>query len=1030
MQKGMVIAMKRHIGKHKNAAGIFSGKIGLTVLSIVLAAAVLFGSACSNRQIIKSPQAGNKPSSSLNAKEPVRSREVDLAFESGAAADSEPSAEIGTDAAINSGQSVKIKSDAALNTQLLAKVGTEARTGPAARPAAEAEAAPVDLKGLVIIAKDSSRALIDGEYVDLVAEMPGLSAYISNGRTYAPVDFFKKCFGLSYIHNEEKGSLRFKKGGAIVATLNSREYDYATVNYTDIILYAPLRKVTEALGKSVSYYGGLIVVGDRVSPFDPAGDAAQLSEIRAELTGAIPVGTSEKFQKLMLSGEQYVFGPYENRLNEIKNMKARGYYKEGFALNETTGADLMFDMAMPQLGAVVAEEERKEDSAAGGFGGADGSASNAPPPSGRSSSMATTAAATTAAALPKEAPMPSMAPDKAADADGNAKASAAGADDDEFSRTNIQVEGVDESDVVKTDGRYIYQVNNRRILIVDAYPPSGMKIVGKIEFDKSAVARTDVFEPIEMYVDADTLVVIGSSIREMPVPKPRVQTGAKDITGVARDVVAVEEYYPGYSVGSRTTRVLVYDMKDRANLKLLRDTEIEGDYRTSRKIGGALYLIANKPFYFYKPFYAGYVDDFSRDAVPAGVEPESDDTPRAAYSDSATTKGEFVDMDYSKVYYFPGCVSNNYMIVAGIDTRNADAPISVESILDYGQNVYVSHNYMYVATQKYNRYGFWGEDFTQTTSVHRFKLNGGAVVYDGKGEVNGYVLNQFSMDQSGEYLRIATTSESYKQSRGYVLQNNLYVLDAGLKVVGSLEGLAPGENIYSVRFIGSRGYVVTFKTVDPLFVIDLADPKSPKVLGALKIPGYSDYLHPYDENHVIGFGKDTVEFKTQWSDSSAAFYQGIKIALFDVTDVENPKEKFKTSIGDRGTDSELLRNHKALLFSKERELLAFPVTLMTVPDSRKTGNIKNDSLAYGQFEFQGAYVYNLNLKDGFVLKGRITHISPDEYKMYGSDFWWGDEKAIDRLLYIKESLYALSKAFISSSKIETPGIETNRISLK
>jgi uncharacterized secreted protein with C-terminal beta-propeller domain len=145
--------------------------------------------------------------------------------------------------------------------------------------------------------------------------------------------------------------------------------------------------------------------------------------------------------------------------------------------------------------------------------------------------------------------------------------------------------------------------------------------------------------------------------------------------------------------------------------------------------------------------------------------------------------------------------------------------------------------------------------------------------------------------------------------------------------------------------MGDRGYMVTFKKVDPLFVIDLKDPRSPKILGALKIPGYSDYLHPYDENHIIGFGKDTEEV------GNGAFYQGMKIAVFDVTDVTNPIEMFKENIGDRGTDSELLRNHKALLFSKDKNLLAFPVTVMEVKNKNKAD--KESIFQYGEFAFQG-----------------------------------------------------------------------------
>jgi uncharacterized secreted protein with C-terminal beta-propeller domain len=223
--------------------------------------------------------------------------------------------------------------------------------------------------------------------------------------------------------------------------------------------------------------------------------------------------------------------------------------------------------------------------------------------------------------------------------------------------------------------------------------------------------------------------------------------------------------------------------------------------------------------------------------------------------------------------------------------------------------------------------------------------------------------------------------------------------------------MAPGERIYSVRFMGSRAYVVTFRTVDPLFVIDLKDPKKPKVLGQLKIPGYSDYLHPYDENHIIGFGKDAVAV------GDNAYYLGMKIAVFDVSNVSNPVQMFSEKIGDRGTDSELLRNHKALMFSKEKGILSFPVTVMTVKN--KSGNTGSYGMPeYGTFEFQGAYVYSINLKDGLKLKGHITHISDQEYKLSG-DYWYNSNKNIQRILYIDDVLYTVSGYGIKANNLNS-----------
>jgi uncharacterized secreted protein with C-terminal beta-propeller domain len=197
-------------------------------------------------------------------------------------------------------------------------------------------------------------------------------------------------------------------------------------------------------------------------------------------------------------------------------------------------------------------------------------------------------------------------------------------------------------------------------------------------------------------------------------------------------------------------------------------------------------------------------------------------------------------------------------------------------------------------------------------------------------------------------------------------------------------------------------------------VIDLSDHENPEVLGKLKIPGYSDYLHPYDENHIIGIGKETVEAEESLKEGRGldfAWYQGIKMAIFDVSDVENPIEMHKVIIGDRGTNSEALYDHKAFLFNRERELLVIPITLAEIKGEKTRDN------QHGDFVFQGAFVYNINLEDGFDLRGRVTHYDDDEvFKKSG--FYFRGDAAIRRSLYIEDVLYTLSNTRLQLNDLD------------
>jgi uncharacterized secreted protein with C-terminal beta-propeller domain len=356
-------------------------------------------------------------------------------------------------------------------------------------------------------------------------------------------------------------------------------------------------------------------------------------------------------------------------------------------------------------------------------------------------------------------------------------------------------------------------------------------------------------------------------------------------------------------------------------------------------------------------------------------------------------------------------------------------------LLGSSQSMYVSKNNIFLAYTKYNYVypipliGGSGDGNIESTILHKISINDGDISYVAQGEVPGRVLNQFSMDEHDGFFRVATTvgnvwDQDVKSS------NNVYILDKDLNRISEIEDIAPGEQIYSARFLGGKAYLVTFKKIDPFFTLDLSDPYNPKILGKLKIPGYSDYLHPYDENHIIGIGKDTVEALDSLKESrnlDFAWYQGLKIALFDVSDFKNPKEVAKIIIGDRGTDSPALYDHKAFLFDREKELLVIPVNLFEISDEIKEQYDEDTGSLYGEFTFQGAFVYRLSLENGFEFKGRITHLDDEDILKSGYYGYWGSS-SISRSLYIDDVLYTISNNMIKMNNLETL-IEINSIKL-
>ena len=360
------------------------------------------------------------------------------------------------------------------------------------------------------------------------------------------------------------------------------------------------------------------------------------------------------------------------------------------------------------------------------------------------------------------------------------------------------------------------------------------------------------------------------------------------------------------------------------------------------------------------------------------------------------TKGKFgvfgkpdpkEEEDLSKVSSASNKSKNSH--IDGLSEREKFANIEDESINN--NNIENENN---LIKKKINYFSIEGNCQCDFPNASLYQLNG-KINFKAEANIEGAINNQFSMDEKDDYFRIATTiGKTYNMDDS--TSNSLYILDDKLQEVGRLDGIAKGEKIYSVRYVGNRAYVVTFKEIDPLFVIDLSDVRNPKILGELKIPGYSTYLHPYDETHLIGFGYDT---KPNYSDTGVV-NDGLKMSMFDISDFNNPKEMFTVKIGKQGTQSPLANNHKALLFSKEKNLIAFPISIYE----------------NGKREYK-AQIYDIDLNKGFTLKGEINHNVNDvtDTIKYYSNY----KLNIERIIYSNDVFYTLSKGLIKASDMNS-----------
>jgi uncharacterized secreted protein with C-terminal beta-propeller domain len=615
------------------------------------------------------------------------------------------------------------------------------------------------------------------------------------------------------------------------------------------------------------------------------------------------------------------------------------------------------------------------------------------------------------------APAPTAVPEAATD-NGSASPQEGGTGSD-HSSTNVQVAGVDEDDIVKTDGNYIYSLSGKNVLIFKATPASETELLSTITLD---------YYPSGLYIDGDKLAVFGSNY----------------------DIKPLKEYsklVPGRN--SYYADLRIYNVSDRKQPALEKRYDFEGSFQDSRMIGDYVYFVTQTSpvFAYYKTRPVPYMLEDGVVSAPAS-------TPSVYYFDTSYTSKNMTSVNainlkdtgsevktetyvldgYQNAMYvstgnlyitFSKYVSQQQLTIAVIrdymlgklNTDDQEKVKEIEAVKDYilsadeksNKIMQIFTDYIYSqdeSTQKQLNDELSSQvkakykeimEATQKTNIHKIAIKDGTLTYVGEGSVPGSVINQYAMDESADgFFRIATTvNAGWIQFGGEQLQsyNNLYVLDAEMKRAGAVEDIGVGETIQAVRFMGDRAYVVTFKRTDPLFVIGLTDNRQPKLLGELKVPGYSTYLHPYDNNLLIGLGKNT--------DDKGVEIEGIKLTLFDASDVSNPKEVNTYILGDYGSSSSAQYDPKAFLFSKEKNLLVIPATVR-----KATGTDKYDSKVFAA----GAAVFGIT-PAGFEFRAILDHRTEDEKK----NAYSGTEAK--RSLYIGDYLYTYSDNFLKVSAL-------------
>ncbi len=558
----------------------------------------------------------------------------------------------------------------------------------------------------------------------------------------------------------------------------------------------------------------------------------------------------------------------------------------------------------------------------------------------------------------------------------------------DYSTTNVQEAGVDEPDIVKTDGTRILAIARGVLYYVDVSGDTP-ELVGSLRLDDAGAQ--------EMLLAGDTLLVM-SRTNQWGVP-----------TRLAPEIwnPDVPYYGSGISVLSEV------DISDPADMAVVNTLFVDGSYLSARMVGDTVRVVVDSyptGLEFVYPTGSGLRAEREAERINRQVIEDSTIENWLPYfvmeenrgNRTVTTEGTLLDCEQT---FAPQEFSGlGTLIVLTIDISQGLEPADAVGVFADGDKIYASQESLYVATQRWHDWSTLDDaqaakEFVGlTTEIHKFDISGAAAAsYVASGEVEGFLLNQWAMSEYDGDLRVATTSEpewwggrddSASESFVKVLREGAGVLEE----VGEVGELGRGERIYSVRYIGDTAYVVTFRQTDPLYTIDLSNPEAPKVLGELKILGYSAYLHPIDDGLLLGIGQDADE---------QGRTKGTQVAVFDVSDPANPKRIHKMTFDDGWSEVEY--DHRAFLYWPASGLTMLPVQAWSWEDGREDW-------------FAGA-IGVIADRDGIEDVGTVTHI---ELKPGGAEEEYSNDwqAQIHRSLVIGDLVYTMSEWGLKASSLD------------